>query len=185
MSTNEKSNAASSSSPAAGNPAAVGPESVSVEFEVNRLRWALWSVCGGAGGIFLIAKFGVLARWAGVVLLGLAAYHGFWLVMSLLNPPGAIVVTPTTVRLPRGLCRGTPQDLAMQQVRAAYFLRHSVPWNRSAPLLIIETQGDGAASAYAHTYPRDWFTTEADQRRVISAIVAHLPAHADGGASST
>jgi hypothetical protein len=53
-------------------------------------------------------------------------------------------------------------------VTASYFLRRSVPWNRASPELVVEL-GDKAMAI-----PRDWFATEADQRHVVHALLAHL-----------
>jgi hypothetical protein len=50
-------------------------------------------------------------------------------------------------------------------VTAAYFLRRSVPWTKAAPVLIVEV------GERAYVYPRDWFRTEADQRRILDALV--------------
>jgi hypothetical protein len=46
-----------------------------------------------------------------------------------------------------------------------YFLRRSVPWNRSAPVLVVEL------GKRAMAFPRDWFATEADQRRIVHALI--------------
>jgi hypothetical protein len=50
-------------------------------------------------------------------------------------------------------------------VTAVYFLRRSVPWNRSAPVLVIEL------GPKAMAFPRDWFASEADQRHIIHALM--------------
>ena len=59
-----------------------------------------------------------------------------------------------------------PVKVAPTDVTAVYFLRRSVPWNRSAPVLIVEL------GARAMAFPRDWFASEADQRHVIHALLA-------------
>ena len=46
-----------------------------------------------------------------------------------------------------------------------YFLRRSVPWNRSAPVLVVEL------GPKAMAFPRDWFASEADQRRIVHALL--------------
>jgi hypothetical protein len=73
------------------------------------------------------------------------------------------------VILPRGLHRAKALEMVPSAVTAVYFLRRSVPWNRSAPVLVIEL-GDRAMA-----FPRDWFASEADQRRVVHALLGHLP----------
>lgn len=184
MSTSKKSAAASPTSPQLGSEAGTTasdaaeangtpPKSrdvanvrVVVDFEVYRGAWIGWLVIGAVLGGLMVAKLGTLGQYLGGILVVLAVWNGFKLTMSLLHKPGTIEVNAERVVLPRGLCRGNPLVLAPQDVTAAYFLRNSVPWNRSAPLLIIE------ANQVAHAYPRDWFASEADQRRIISAVVA-------------
>ncbi len=108
--------------------------------------------------------------WAGYVLIAIALFRAYQLVMSFLNPPGTIIVSNDKVVLPRGLHRGKPIEVTPSAVTAAYFLRRSVPWNRASPVLVIEL-GDKAMA-----FPRDWFATEADQRNIVSALLGHLPA---------
>jgi len=50
-----------------------------------------------------------------------------------------------------------------------------VPWTRAAPVLVVEAGGK------PFTFPRDWFLTEADQRR----IVRELHARGSGRGAST
>lgn len=139
---------------------------VKVDFEVYRGAWIGWLVIGSVLGGLMVVKLGTLGQYLGGILIVLAAWNGFKLAMSLLHQPGTIEVSTERVVLPRGLCRGNPLVLSHAEVTSAYFLRNSVPWNRSAPLLIIE------ANQIAHAFPRDWFASEADQRRIISALVA-------------
>ncbi|MBP9084858.1 MAG: hypothetical protein KBG15_02025 [Kofleriaceae bacterium] len=180
MSTSKKSAAASPTSPQLGSEAGASASNatessgsnaksrdvVKVDFEVYRGGWIGWLVVGAVLGGLMFVKLGTLGQYLGGILMVLAVWNGFKLTMSLLHKPGTIEVNPERVVLPRGLCRGNPLVLAPGDVTAAYFLRNSVPWNRSAPLLIIE------ANQVAHAYPRDWFASEADQRRIISAVVA-------------
>jgi hypothetical protein len=91
--------------------------------------------------------------------------HAVNLVQSLMYEPGTIKVTADAVQLPRGLCKPHPLWLAPGDVTAAYFLRRSVPWNKSSPVLIIEV------GPRAMVFPRDWFASEADQRHVIHALL--------------
>ena len=189
MSTSKKSAAASPTSPPLGSESSAtasnaaepsgsnlkgrevgNTDVVNVDFEVYRGGWIGWLVIGAVLGGLMFAKLGTLGQYLGGVLIVLAVWNGFKLTMSLLHQPGTIQVNAERVVLPRGLCRGNPLVLTPNDVTAAYFLRNSVPWNRSAPLLIIE------ANQVAHAYPRDWFASEADQRRIISAIVARTAA---------
>ena len=75
--------------------------------------------------------------------------------------------TPRKVILPRGAHRPKPVEVSPSEVTAVYFLRRSVPWNRAAPVLIVEL-GDRAM-----VFPRDWFATEADQRQLVHALLKH------------
>jgi hypothetical protein len=137
---------------------------VAVELAHSRGSHVRWVLIGGALGIACVLGLGTLGKVLGVVLLLLAAWAAFKLVLTYLNPPGTIVVDGDEVSLPRGLCRGAPAKVGKGEVTAAYFLRRSVPWTKAAPVLIIEVGKD------AFAYPRDWFASEADQRRVLEAL---------------
>ena len=65
---------------------------------------------------------------------------------------------------PRGLCRGAPSKLRRADVSAVYFLRRAVPWTQAAPVLVVEAKGE------AFIYPRDWFDSESDQRRIVDEL---------------
>jgi hypothetical protein len=184
MSPSTKSKPASPSSPATGaesSKPSKGPfrkedpdraplETVTVELEVSRQRWIAWTIGGILGGALLIAKLGTVGVWGGYVMIALGLFRGYQLAMSLIHPAGKIVVGPKQVILPRSIHRPRPLELAPSAVTAVYFLRRSVPWNRSAPVLVVEL-GDKAMA-----FPRDWFASEADQRHVVHALLSHLPA---------
>ncbi len=108
--------------------------------------------------------------WGGYILIALGLFRAYQLVMSFIHPAGKIVIGPKQISLPRGAHRGNPLVVDASKVSAVYFLRRSVPWNRSAPVLVIEFDDE------AFAYPRDWFASEADQRHVVHAILSHLPA---------
>jgi hypothetical protein len=120
-------------------------------------------------GALLIWKLGTVGVWVGVVLLVIGAFRAWELVQTFLYPAGTIKVTDSQVTLPRGLCMPKPVQVAPADVTAVYFLRRSVPWNRSAPVLVVEV-GDRAMA-----FPRDWFASEADQRHVIHALMRSKP----------
>jgi hypothetical protein len=130
-------------------------------------------------GTLLIWRLGTVGVWAGVVLLVIGAFRAWELVQTFLHAPGTIVVTDKQVSLPRGLCLPRPVQVAPADVTAVYFLRRSVPWNRSAPVLVVEI-GDRAMA-----FPRDWFASEADQRHVIHALTRGLPGAAPEKATSS
>jgi hypothetical protein len=176
MSPSTKSKPASQSSPATGaesksedSRAKDGKDQVKIDLELSRQRWIAWTIGGICGGILLILKLGTVGIWVGVVLIALGILRGYFLAMSLIHPAGSIIVTPTQVTLPRAAHRPKPLVVEPSAITAVYFLRRSVPWNRSSPVLIIEL-GDNAM-----VYPRDWFASESDQRQVVHALRAHLP----------
>ena len=143
------------------------PARLEIELEVSRQRSISWTVFGLIVGALLIWKLGTVGVWVGIVLMAMGAYHAWNLVQTVIHPPGTIIVTDKDVTLPRGLCMSRPVQRPVGDVTATYFLRRSVPWNRSAPVLIVEL-GEKAMA-----FPRDWFASEADQRHVIHALIKH------------
>ncbi len=140
-------------------------ETIEIELEMSRQRLIGWTVFGTIVGALLIWKLGTVGVWAGFVLVALGLWRGWQLLQTFLHPAGTIVVTPNEVSLPRGLCLPRPLKVAPSAVTAVYFLRRSVPWNRSAPVLVVEL------GSKAMAFPRDWFASEADQRHVIHALL--------------
>jgi hypothetical protein len=139
-------------------------ERLEIELEHTRWRHFGWAVFGLFAGALLIWKMGTVAQWLGVGLIGLGLWSSWCFARTLLFPAGTILVEGRRVVLPRGVCRGKPVEVERAAVAHAYLLRRAVPWTRAAPVLVIET-GD-----HAYAFPRDWFATEADQRRVIHAL---------------
>lgn len=138
---------------------------VQIELEVSRQRSAGWTIFGLIVGALLIHGLGTVGVWVGIALVATGAFHAWQLIQTMLHPPGTIVVSETEVVLPRGVCMPRPVVVAPRDITAIYFLRRSVPWNRAAPVLIIEL-GERAMA-----FPRDWFASEADQRHVIHAVL--------------
>lgn len=138
---------------------------VEVTLEVSRQRPIGWTIFGLVVGALLVWKLGTVGKWVGVGLMIVGAFRAWQLVQSYLHPAGTIKVTETEVTLPRGLCLPRPIKVKPSDVTAVYFLRRSVPWNRSAPVLVVEI-GDKALA-----YPRDWFASEADQRHIVHALL--------------
>jgi hypothetical protein len=153
-------------------------ETVEIELEVSRQRWITWTVGGILGGALLIWKLGTVGVWVGYVLIALGLYRGYQLAMSFLHPPGKFVISEHKVTLPRGVHRPRPLVLEPSAITASYFLRRSVPWNRSAPVLVVEL-GDKALA-----FPRDWFASEADQRHVIHALLGLRPRSPEAAAEA-
>ena len=138
---------------------------VEIELEVSRQRTIGWAVFGTVVGSLLIWKLGTVGVWTGIALVIIGAYRAWQLVQTFVYPPGSIRVTAREVTLPRGLCLPRPIKVPPSAVTAVYFLRRSVPWNRSAPVLVVEL------GSKAMAFPRDWFASEADQRHVVHALL--------------
>ena len=129
-------------------------------------------------GILCVLKLGTVGVWGGYVLIAIGLYRGFQLVQSYRNPPGTIRVSPNEVVLPRGLHLSRPVVVPPAQITAVYFLRRSVPWNRHAPVLVVEI------GKRALAFPRDWFASEADQRNIVHALVDHCPVLGEAAAKA-
>jgi hypothetical protein len=138
---------------------------VEIELEVSRQRTIGWTVFGLIVGLLLIWKLGTVGVWVGILLVVIGLYRAWQLAQTYMHAPGTIVVTDREVTLPRGLCLPKPVKVKPSEVTAVYFLRRSVPWNRSAPVLVIEL------GPKAMAFPRDWFASEADQRHVVHALL--------------
>lgn len=138
---------------------------LAIELEVSRNRFLGWTIFGLIFGALLVWKLGTVGVWVGIVLMVLGAIRGWQLLQTFLHPPGTIEVTEQEVTLPRGLCVPRPIKVHPREVTAVYFLRRSVPWNRSAPVLIVEL------GPRAMAFPRDWFASEADQRHIVHALL--------------
>jgi hypothetical protein len=142
-----------------------GPGPLQIELEMSRNRFIGWTVFGLVFGALLWWKLGTVGQCVGIVLMVLGALRGWQLLQTFLHAPGTIVVTDDEVTLPRGLCLPRPVTVKPRDVTAVYFLRRSVPWNRSAPVLVVEL------GPKAMAFPRDWFASEADQRHIVHALM--------------
>lgn len=143
---------------------------VVVTFEVSRQRDAWWTGFGILFGSLLIWKLGTVGVWVGVLLVVYGVFRGYELIQSFRHSPGLIEVTESQVTLPRGVWMSAPLKVAPSEVTSVYFLRRSVPWNNSAPVLVVEL------GTHALAYPRDWFASEADQRHVVHALLRNSSA---------
>jgi hypothetical protein len=135
-----------------------------IPLEHQRYRHLAWMSFGLVAGLLLLLNLGTVGQWLGVVLMLVGAWASYNFVRTLLFPAGTIVVGDDGVELPRGLCKGPAERFRLGQIAHVYLLRRSVPWTRAAPVLVVET------ADRAFTYPRDWFLTEADQRRVVREL---------------
>jgi hypothetical protein len=142
---------------------------LSVELETSLQHSLGWTIAGLLIGGLLIWKLGTVGKWGGVALIVAGVYHGWNVFQILSHPPGTIVVTETEVSLPRGLNVPRPVRVKREEVTAVYFLRRSVPWNHVSPVLVVEL------GATAMAFPCNWFASEADQRRVVHALLGGAP----------
>ena len=138
---------------------------IEIELEVSRQRPIGWAIFGTIVGSLLIWKLGTVGVWGGIALVIVGVYRAWQVAQTFLHPPGSIIVTANEVTLPRGICLPRPIKVAPSAVTAVYFLRRSVPWNRSAPVLVVEL------GPKAMAFPRDWFASEADQRHAVHALL--------------
>jgi hypothetical protein len=141
---------------------------VTVAFENGRWRRAGWAGFGLVLGVLLIWQLGVVGQVLGALLLALGGWNAFRFVQTLRHPAGEIAVTEQELRLPHGLCSGGHTVVDPATVEHAYFLRRAVPWAIAGPILVIEAAGK------TYSFPRDWFATDADQRRIAHALNRRL-----------
>ncbi len=139
-------------------------EPTSVSLIHARWRAFAWAMASIGVGLLLLIKLGVVGKVIGVLLILASLFAVRSFVLTLLNEPGDIDVDRDEVTLPRGLCRSRAVTVPVKQLRHAYFLRRAVPWTHTGPLLIVETEQG------VFQYPRDWFATDSDQRRVAAAL---------------
>lgn len=151
-------------SPTTGKPEPTTGERVAVELVHARAQHLRWILIGLVIGGLCVWGLGTLGKGVGALLLALGAWNAWLFVQTFRNPPGTLVIDGDDVVLPRGLCRGEPHKVRRADVGAVYFLRRSVPWTKAAPVLVVEAGGQ------AFSYPRDWFASESDQRRVLDQL---------------
>jgi hypothetical protein len=146
-----------------------GGESVfQIELEHGRMRHLGWVLVGAIGGVLLLWKLGAVGKALGIFMLGMSAANIYRFVRTLLNPAGRIELQDDAVVLPETLCHKGAHTVPYERVRHAYFLRRAVPWSRTGPILVVETD------ERVFTYPRDWFTSDSDQRRIALALNRRL-----------
>src|SRR5690606_21597934 len=117
---------------------------------------------------FLILQLGAVGKALGAVLalIGVIATGRF--ARTLLHPAGTIEIRADPAVLPAGLCRGEAPAVQYDEIRPVFLLRRSLPWTRTGPVLVVETDERAFAD------PRDWFAADSDQRRVAHAIHRRL-----------
>ncbi len=168
--TEESRAGAATSSGGLGAPPVVASSDESLVVPLYHARWRhfAWAAILGGLGILLIGSLGPFGRIAGLALVALAIAPAIEFGRTLAHEAGTIGVNSATVALPPRVCAGTSAEVPFNDVKHAYFLRRMLPWMTTGPLLVVET----VRGTFA--YPRDWFASEADQRRVVTTINRHL-----------
>lgn len=145
-------------------------EGVAIDVELIHARWRnlFWGAFSSALAFGLIMVFGPFGWVVGGIflLVGLSSLWSF--VKTLLYAPGHIAVGDGEIKLSPSLCSPSVITLRINDVSHAYLLKRAVPWATSGPVLVVESKHN------AWTYPRDWFASESDQRRVLVAINRNL-----------
>lgn len=123
-----------------------------------------WMIFGLVLGVLLLWKLAFVGKLIGVILLVVAGFAGRNFLLTVLNEPGTFRVEKDHIEMPQGLCRGRSLSFDYQQIKHAFFLRRAVPWTKAGPILVVE------ADDQALTYPRDWFSSDADQQRLLELL---------------
>jgi hypothetical protein len=152
----------------AGAPAAspTPAEDAALVVPLYHARWRhfVWAAILGGLGLLLVTSFGGFGRTLGLLFLALAVWPGIEFTRTLAHEAGSIGVSALGVALPPRVCSGRRAELPFAEVKYAYFLRRVLPWMTTGPLLVVETKRGTFA------YPRDWFASESDQRRIAASI---------------
>jgi hypothetical protein len=142
---------------------------VEVELEHSRWRHFIWTVAFGILCAFLFFRVGGLVGAAiGMVSAALLVRSAWTFILTYLRPAGRILVSDHQLLLPPRLHAGAELTLPLEDVKHAYVVRRAVGWATPGPLLVVETK------AARFEFPRDWFASEADQRRVAHAVSRRL-----------
>ncbi len=151
-------------------PESAAADDAMLEVGLTHARWRhlFWAVVGLGLGLLFLWSFGGVGKTFGVLfaLGGVVAARAF--ARTLAHPPGVIRVHAGGLLLPPGPCTGTHVDVGLGDVRHAYLLRRAVPFLVASPMLVVET------ALGVFTYPRDWFETDGDQRRLAASINRRL-----------
>ena len=148
------------------------PVPIQVVLEHGRNRHLSWIFFCVAIGLLFLSKLGTIGQAIGALLLLLALTQCMAAAKTFLHKPGSFNVTESEISVPTGLCSGKQLSLSQKQLEHAFFLRRAVPWNKAGPILVIEAEG------IAYSFPRDWFASDSDQRRVAAALHHRLQSEA-------
>ena len=141
---------------------------VEVVLEPQTWRHAGWAGSHFVVGAVLIYGLGAVGKGLGVALLVLGALRAYKFVRAVLKPPGRIRVGVDPVELPTKLSVEAADTIAVDDIQQVFFLRRALPWTHASPVLVVET------GERVYSYPRDWFASDADQRRVARALAEQI-----------
>jgi hypothetical protein len=141
-----------------------------LEIPLEHARWRnlAWAAVSLVMAIVLIFDVGHTAVYFGLIAVAFGAQPAAAFVRTLIHPAGTIALRGGEVVLPEGLCTGRSLVLPVEEVRHAYFLRRSLPVGATSPILVIET------ARGTMLYPRDWFASDGDQRRIATSLNRRL-----------
>jgi hypothetical protein len=139
-----------------------------VVLEPQTWRHAGWAGFHLIAGAVLIVGLGSVGKGLGVVLLLLGAIRGYKFARGALKPPGRLKVGIDPVELPAGLSVASADQVAVDSIKHVFFLRRALPWTQASPVLVVET------GEQIYSYPRDWFASDSDQRRVARALAEQI-----------
>lgn len=132
----------------------------------HHLGWAAFGVLAGGA---LLWKLGVIGQFLGGALLLLAIVNAMRAARTFLHSPGTFLLSDSSeMSIPESLCTGKDLKLGGDKLQHVFFLRRAVPWSKAGPILIVEADGR------SFSYPRDWFSSDSDQRRVAAALQRSL-----------
>ncbi len=143
-------------------------KSLRVSLVHGRTRHLGWAAFGLIVGMLLLLRLGAVGQGIGIALLAVGVFQGFKAVQTFLHPAGTFRVQGNNIQLPTGLCKGPELKVERANIEHVFFLRRSVPWTQAGPLLVIETGGE------SYVFPRDWFASDSDQRRIETALNRQL-----------
>lgn len=157
---------------------------VEVVLEPQTWRHAGWAGFHLVVGSVLIYGLGSVGKGLGVLLLILGGLRGYKFARGILAPPGRLKVGVDPVELPAGLSVASADEIAVDSIKQVFYLRRALPWTQASPVLVVETADDTI-----YTYPRDWFASDSDQRRVARTLAEQIGRANDdsliGGAASS
>ncbi len=137
---------------------------IEIELEHGRGRHIGWIAFGAVLGTLFVLMLGSIGQYVGGLLLLIALLQAVSAARTFMHKPGTFHVTEDEISVPTGLCSGQQVSLTSSQLQHAFFLRRAVPWSKAGPILVVEAEGK------AYSYPRDWFASDSDQRRVATAL---------------